>query len=117
MITWFDKQQTKRTSQTGPDISVAVNKKNGKLSATVIAFRRNLENLITKTDYLKIGVSENRLYFMGADEKTGWKMVKKGCEQTARVACGTVLQDFVGDYDLMFEPNLRLYYIDKEYKK
>lgn len=27
MITWYDKHLTKRTNQTGPDISVAVSKK------------------------------------------------------------------------------------------
>ena len=56
------------------DISIQTRKKSGKIS---IIFRNGIDEEITNTDHIRIGLSptdKNKMYFMASDSKNGWKL-------------------------------------------
>lgn len=108
---------TKGKTTSKEDISISLVGK--KETAVCIIFRNNVERSISKTDYVTVAVSGERLYFKGETEEVGFKMSKRANESTAKTTIkNEALIKFVtthsGDYKLQYDRELNFFYVDTE---
>lgn len=78
-----------------------------------IRFYNGMEALID-SDYIKLSGKAKRLYFMPADLSTGVKLNKLA--QVQKASHVALLRNYVGEYPLKSDNDLKLYYIDLEDK-
>lgn len=107
----------KTKTKSNADISISlVGKKD---AAVCIIFRNGTDRDISKTGYVTVAVSGERLYFKGETDEVGFKMSHKSSEST----CKTIIRndeliDFAlthsGDYRLKYDREMKLYYVDTE---
>ena len=106
---WFTKSRQKNTNQ-DCDISVSINK-DGK---TCITFKNSSYLKITTTGHLIVGKENNKLYFGGSDRYEGFKLTTFNQAKTTCHVKITGLDFVIGDYNLEFDKDQALYYIDSD---
>ena len=108
---------TKKKVLPKTDVSITIV---GKKEAVVsIIVRNGKEKQITKTGYVSVAVSGDRLYFKEETEELGYKLTSKASKTTFQTSIrDDDLVDYAithsGDYYLMFDKKLKLFYIDAE---
>lgn len=117
-MNWITKT-IKKVAGHGSDISITMTEGNlGKQRITFI-LRNNCYAKLTKNEHVVIAISGTRVYFKEASPAEGFKLT---CFNKSRSNCNfRVSTDIVplsekgvelGDYRLMFDPMVKLYYID-----
>ncbi len=81
-----------------------------------IVFKNKAKERITKSGYLSVAVTEDRLYFAEMERETGYKASQNG-EYTFRTniidnELYTWAKDYDGSYTLEYDEDLKYYYID-----
>jgi len=84
-------------------------------------FRNGAGNVISETDYLQFAVPDSKhIYFMSGDHDTGLKMSSQDsmvCDNryvlTNKESDAEEVASFVGDYDLKYDEECKLYYIQR----
>lgn len=97
-----------------------VNRANDRLAATFTLYS-GCHELITENSYIQVAIFKNRVFFKGADEKTGIKCsIATGSTSKTRYAklndpdtCAALIA-FEGCYELKYDSFYELYYIEKE---
>lgn len=108
------------------DISVRRIHTNGKKSGNggyQFTFRNNVGSKFGQ--YLQTGLLGSRIYFKNSAMSDGFKVSTQersnnrihGYMRVPRKDKTEVYDDFVGDYDLLYDPVVELYYIQKEDKE
>ena len=108
---------TKKKCTSNADVSISLVGK--KELATSIILRNNADRSISKTDYLVVAISGEKLYFKEAIAELGYKMSCHSSKMTKAVSIkDDELNDFAlthsGDYKLQFDREKNLFYIDTE---
>ncbi len=87
-----------------------LNSKDGKIKTrfSILNAKRFFE-----TEHIAIGYDSNLVYFK-PDTNTGFKLYEKG--KVGQVNIMTALPNFVGEYNMKYDQNARLYYIDRRDK-
>lgn len=117
---WITKQYYRRKNCL-QDVTVTVcgNPKDKKGYRTTFAFRNNCNKKISPNDYIVFGFTGTRVYFKNAKETEGFHLFLRTKERgtTRRVSITGNYSGFIGDYDLLFDKENGLWYIDSELKK
>lgn len=118
-LNWVGKKRTHRTLDTAGDVTLAISQDNTKNKRTsVIAFKHRSYSKITSTGYMVFAVVGTRLYFKSDTSSVGYKLStfnkdKSSCH--VKVDYASLPLDVkleVGNYNLEWDRNLGLYYID-----
>lgn len=114
----FEKKKTlgKRNRKKDASIFVSISPKKNKARFT---FYNEWAQAISKSGYIVIAVSGNRMYFKEADETEGWFLSKTNYKNT-RVASvqnqniyNWIEDGGIGSYEFRFDDELELHYIEK----
>lgn len=110
-IKWIEKERNRNVS--GADVSVRIEGKSSKSgkTRTVFIFRNESWMKVSHSEYAKVGIASNKVYFDEANS-TGYKLAKSG--NTRRLQIAPTLEDWVGDYTLHLDALNRIWYIEKE---
>lgn len=113
-LTFITKTTNRNSKQ---DISLSLIGK--KKLSTSITFRNNVQRSITKTGYLVVAISGERLYFRESEPECGYKVSNSDSKSSVHTSITNEgLNDFslthAGDYPLQFDRELKLFYIDTE---
>lgn len=96
------------------DVSISVNSQAKRISFT---FRNELYELIAPEDYVAMGFKKNRLYFIPVEIGGGYKITNKlngkGYFQISDPAAYHELSAFEGTFEMHFNEDRDLYYIEK----
>lgn len=125
MITWINKRGNRQTSLSKKDVKVTINK-NGKsrktgevLHAVAIRFMNESFKKVTANGYVSIGfdLDLGRVYFSTAEGKTGFKLTQNSKGDKVRylqlsAKNGIDWHGHTGEYDLTYDADNKLYYID-----
>ncbi len=102
------------------DISVRRRSNKGRIHYNIY-FRNNVckKYIFSKMERIGriISGDGNRLYFVNAGDKTGYKIINNKGETKFADFSDEKLNDFVGDYNLYFDSECGLPYIDKRNKQ
>ena len=85
----------------------------GKTLRSYVGFRNETAPLICKTGYVTFAIYENRLYFK--EENNGFKLTKHrniSKFETRHKALANFIKDKQGNYNLKFDEEVGLYYIE-----
>lgn len=98
---------------TNADVSVSKIKANGAFAINFI-FKNDVEQLIDPENIERIEtcVLSDRLYFRA--NENGYKQTKRGGRAYMKCKSSKKIEEFVGDYDLEYDPILDFYYIQKQ---
>lgn len=106
---WLEKNATRKYTNSTADISVTVTK-----NGSYFTFRNNCTAKVTKGDYIKIGMTADRMYFDDGDISTGYKLFgREQGKQNKHVHLRRILKRFEGEYELSWDSKEGLYYIGK----
>ncbi len=112
MIQWVTKQRLKKNDYISVSIHVY---NNGYLD---FSFFGNAHKKITAHDYLMCGVDfeQNRIYFQSGTPVNGYKIKLQGSVAHIKIKnqLSEKLKPAVGVYDLLFDDDQKLYYIQLE---
>lgn len=121
-LMWMGKRQftQKARKNQGCDISIKKSYSNNQLKMRFI-LRNGAANVVSETDYVQFAIPDSKhIYFMTGDHDTGLKM---SSQKTMRCDNRYVMINkesdaqkivkFVGDYDLKYDEECRLYYIHR----
>lgn len=102
-----------------PNEDVSINIVGKKESVVSIIVRNQKEKLISKTGFISVAVSGERLYFKEETEQVGYKLTSKASKTTFQTSIrNDDLLDYAithsGDYYLAYDKKLKLWYIDAE---
>lgn len=108
---------TKKNNTSKADVSISLYGK--KKMATSIILRNNVDRSISKTSFLVVAVSGDRLYFREATEEEGYKI---SCTSSKTSKTTSIVDDALnefalthaGDYPLQYDKTLKLFYVDTE---
>ena len=116
-IIWFKKESLGNPGKSC-DVTVTTQKDN----KVRIIIRNGFADEIAPTEYMRIGLSpndKNRLYFMAANDKTGWKLSKTANSESINKGvliggekAGHALRRFDGDYNLEISED-NIFFIDR----
>ncbi len=119
-LKWMGKRQftQKARNHQGCDVSIRKSLSKDKLKIRFI-LRNGSANVISETDYVQFAVSDTkRIYFMTGTHDTGLKMSAQKtmiCDNRYVMINKEIdareLVSFVGDYNLQYDDECRLYYI------
>lgn len=117
-IEWINKRQ-KHTSVC--DVSVTAHNLGKKGCRTCFTFRNDSWQIVTTNEYVNIGIDKekpNRLYFAQGEHGIGYKLWTQGSVKSRYLtASPELVKTFAGDYNLFFDTQNKLYYIDTNKKK
>ena len=109
-LKWVTKNGVQKKAQ-GYDVSISITE-----HGAYITFRNDCSKRITKGEHFIFAVDGNRIYFDGAECKEGYKLTKKQSKTTTytniQKECGR-FKRFVGDYDLKYDNEEKLSYIER----
>lgn len=124
-IIWYGKRTcSQKARKTGNlDISITESVVNNIHKARFI-LRNGVANILSETDYLQYGIAQSkrnsRIYFMTGTSDSGLKMsITKSSRADNRYVTvnresdAANLLSFVGDYELLFDSECSLYFIQK----
>lgn len=80
--------------------------------ATEVAFRNSCQYKITNNGFVVFAKENDRIYFKGSNEVEGFRLTYMN---TFKVYAD--LRKFVGDYSLLFDESMSLYYIDSNQRE
>jgi len=114
----FEKKKSLGRRKSGKDTSifVSISKKSNKARLT---FYNKWAQAISKSGYIVIAVSGNRMYFKEADETEGWSLSKTNYENTKVISAQNekiykwIENSGIGSYQFKHDDELDLYYIEK----
>ncbi len=111
-LMWVCKKRQKGCDE---DVSVRLNKSH-KCVATAFTFRNKCHLQFTKNLLVVFAVKGNRIYFKQETGKYGYKLSEtKGSVKPAFVFKSEIdLSEFIGDYELKYDDDLCLSFIEKE---
>lgn len=95
------------------DVKITLNGINSKDGKIRTRFSILNSNRFFDTEFIAIGYDSNLIYFK-PDVKTGFKIYKKG--KVGQVNIMVALQNFIGEYDMKYDQNANMYYIDRREK-
>lgn len=109
----------KRIGSNACDVSVSINNSTShKRPSTAFCFRNNCHLQFTKNGLLTLAISGNRIYFKQEVQGLGYKLSdRNGARKACEFKIAMPLYDFVGDYDLMFDKDMQLSYIERKVKE
>ncbi len=111
-----------RASRKGnADVSLTICHNSDTRECVSFTFRNSSYEFFTRTDYFKVGIFKNRLFFTEAKDFDGL-LLNKNKETTpntryARIASEkeiNLFRPFEGAYELKYDEFYELYYIEKE---
>ena len=111
---WIEKERSYNTSKFDGEVIVSLLKK-GRKTVTGFKFRKNSANKIVKSDSSAIVVAKDgsRIYFKEEDSSRGFKVRYQGKGiRYAYIPKKLVELDNVGEYNLIFDKETVLVYID-----
>ena len=108
---WFTKSRIRSRLQ-DCDVSVTLNKD----GHTAITFKNGSYLKVTTTEHIIVGQEGTKLYFGGSDRYEGFKLTSFNRERTNCTFKVAKLRFEVGDYNLEFDKDQALYYIDSNRK-
>lgn len=102
-----------------PKEDVSINIVGKKEEVVSIILRNGKEKQISKTGFITVAVSGDRLYFKEETEQIGYKLTSKASRTTFQTSIrNDELLDYAithsGDYYLAYDKKLKLWYIDAE---
>ena len=105
----------KRIGSHTSDVTVTINNsKSHKRPSTAFCFRNKCYLQFTKNGILTLAVSENRIYFKQDVEGVGYKLSVRSNTNSCEFKIAMPLYDFVGDYELLYDRDRQLNYIEKK---
>lgn len=116
-LDWKGKKMHKSDADVG--ISVVKRGKGGGRQ-TSFRFRNNSFTRLIKNRYAKYiqyAVTTNRIYFKESDPSIGLAVSLRDKDNAGTVKASEALTDFIGDYDLLYDREIGLCYIDANHKK
>ena len=110
-LIWTTKSNSKNSSEA--DVSISINKNGNNKSQFSFRFRNNSFLRFTKNEFVEFAVTGARIYFRESNVKEGFKLSTK-TQNNKNCGFKTVkdLNKFIGDYELLWDSQLRLNYID-----
>ncbi len=115
MIEWIEKVARTRNLAEGCNVTVALSK-HGDKYATQICFYNDCFRRITSGKYIKVGTSNDRIYF--DESRNGYKLQNYGNKDSQKsVRVNATLKEFVGSYTLQYDAYEKCYCIVKGNKK
>jgi hypothetical protein len=116
-IEWIDK---KRMSVRECDITITMKKSSNKRMCANFIFRNDCWEIISDNTKIDFGIDSEkptRIYFAQGTEGRGYKLCTNGNQKNRYIAISNFdVNDFIGDYNLLFDTKERLYYIDSNNK-
>ena len=108
-----------RQGYNSKDVTVTISKsKSHKNPYTVFTFRDNCHLKFTQNERAVFAVAGNRIYFKQEKEGIAYKLSERSKSFNTYELKATIdLQDFIGDYDLQYDKELKLSYIEKQNEK
>ena len=110
-LIWIGKENSNRGIST--DVSISMNKNGKNKMQAHFRFRNNCFLRFTKNNYVEFAVTGARIYFRESNQKNGYRLT---CKSKDGKACsfktGKDLSKIVGDYELLWDCNEKLNYID-----
>ena len=107
---------TKTRYKSGEDISISLVGK--KETAVNVIFRNNTDRTISKTGYVAFAIDGDLLYFKEETEELGYKMSRNDTVNKTTQIRNTEIIDYAithsGDYKLLYDRELKLFYINAE---
>lgn len=121
-LTWVQKGVTRTTARS--DVSIRINKGGSKTPKRfVVRFEPDpVRKLTPKSSYLICAFDEDtgRLYFKEDTPMTGfkvtWTSVGRTKLQISFPLTADYMKEYVGDYQLLYDREEKLYYIDRQLK-
>jgi hypothetical protein len=116
-LDWKGKKMHKSDADVG--ISIVKRGKGGGRQ-TSFRFRNNSFTRLIKnrhTRYIQYAVTANRIYFKGSGPSVGLAVSFRDEDNAGTVKASEILADFIGDYDLLYDHEIGLCYIDLNHKK
>lgn len=124
-IEWHGKRNcSQRARKTGNmDVTISESRADNIRKAR-FTFRNGVSNILSETDYVQYGIPNtkkwSRVYFMTGTSDNGLKMsITKSSRKDNRYVTinresdAAKLLPFVGDYELLYDDECELYYIQK----
>lgn len=112
-IKWLEKQNCRKYYGSDADVSISTTK-----NGIFFTFRNKCYAKITKSDYIKIAIVDNKIYFDTGDSKTGYKLYAKNSKKVNRyVHLRKVMKRFEGEYSLLWDSKEGYYYISTDGKE
>ena len=113
MIDWQNKSHARDTMKGDVQIKFAKDRKD-----VVIKIRKEVYLKLTDTHYLIVGFEGSRLYFQQANKDKGWKVADESKTVLFSVPFTKMPLSRIeeGDYNLEYDTNHMLYYIDVKNK-
>lgn len=109
-IKWIEHGRERVGDGTEVAVKIYIPPKKGASPYTNIVFYNGASNKITKNDYVKVGVTRNRIYF---DESiSGFKFAKNG-KTARRLRLPSLLEEFEGQYRLQFDAERKMWFVQK----
>lgn len=109
-LNWITKHSNVKK---GIDVSITLSKEDSQKQQTSFRFRNHTSEKITDTGYIKLAVMNNKLFFAKAEPTEGFKLSDASKFGDAR---GVAIRGFSdlknGDYDLLFDKEYGLFYVD-----
>lgn len=91
------------------DVKITLNGLNAKDGKIITRFSILNAKRFFETDYISIGYDSNLIYFK--PDVTGFKIGEKG--NVGEVWINIALPNFVGEYNMKYDHNAKMYYIDR----
>ena len=115
-LIWLGK---KRNNDSKADVTITVHKpKSSGSKQSAIRFRRKSHLRITKNLYFEFAITNNRIYFRESTPNAGYKLCDESNEGNSLGAKITIdFTPLVGDYELLWDDNMKLNYIDISKKR
>ena len=110
-LTWIGKTVGKVPSKN--EVSVTLNKNGECKFMTAFRFRNNAHLRITKTGFIEYALSSDRIYFRESTERVGYAVTSKSTDgKNVSIKTNRLNDKFIGDYDLLWDNEEKLNYID-----
>ncbi len=105
----------RRIGSSASSVTVTVNKsKSHKNPSAVFAFRNNCHLQFTRNGIVTFAVTKNRIYFKQDVEGVGYRLYERTrASNTYEFKVAMPLYEFIGDYDLLYDKEMKLSYIEK----
>lgn len=95
------------------DVSISTNKNGDNRKQYALRFRNNCFLRFTKNEFMEFALTGTRIYFRESNEKNGFKLGTTSVDGKSKTVKTVLnLDKFIGDYELLWDSQARLNYID-----
>ncbi len=110
-LIWVGKENCNKSN--GSDVTLSMNKNGTNKKQTHFRFRNSCFLRFTKSGYVEFAVTGSRIYFKESTRKIGYQLTNKSKDMKAcSFKTGKNLSKHIGDYELLWDDNVKLNYID-----